>query len=288
MQRYDSFWEFRALGYVTLLDQYVTRAVKGKKMIGTLNPTQMKSLEALADSLFSQCSVEMKSVNVRRIAESVQWQRPLTFREKFDTVMEQTDHDITQIVDLDEDAFTYIKQLRDDISHGKDHGLSGESLTRVSSMIAKIELLLTYWAFMDFGLIKGDFLRGLSRTHNRIRLVADINQMQLDRANNEAKFFTMGEAQFQALRKVKNIEVYACFVLGANEELQFSDRYTNMYWNWMKGGMQRESKLYTTEEILQVPKDAIQYAGKGYIECGTDKLQLFSMNVLDPAKITDN
>ena len=31
MQRYDGFWEYRALGYVSLLDKYVSQRSKGQK-----------------------------------------------------------------------------------------------------------------------------------------------------------------------------------------------------------------------------------------------------------------
>jgi hypothetical protein len=92
------------------------------------------------------------------IANQVFASTTLYFKDKYRLAIEETDADITKIINLSESEFLLIKKVRDRVAHGDNHGLEQEQFPTVIRAQAKIALLLTYWAFLDFGFTTQEFI----------------------------------------------------------------------------------------------------------------------------------
>lgn len=68
MQRYEGFWEYKALGYISLLDSYVSHhAGRGKKSLTSPNPQKMRALESELD----QMSPKLEQTTIKSILDAI-------------------------------------------------------------------------------------------------------------------------------------------------------------------------------------------------------------------------
>jgi len=283
MQRYDSFWEYEALGYIALLDQYGKRVTKRKKERTALSEKKLAAVEKEVNRVALAVGGEQRKNLVNAIGAVLHGSRKLTFAERFKKTLDETDADIAQIVGLAGEPFEVIKKLRNAISHGDDPKHDGKDYTHITAIIAKIEILLTYWAFMDFGLTKADFLKCLTTTHSRLRRVSQLDEVHLDRVTGSAEFFTVSEDKFREIDETKNIRIDPCFVVDANGELHHSEHYRTIYRDWAKASNTNSSASFG--DIFGVPADAVRHSGKVYIESGAKRLQLYSVYLFDATKL---
>lgn len=285
MQRYEGFWEYKVLAYVSLLDQYVTQRAKGVKRLPAtgLNPKKQSAFK-IAIAQLSHPLVEDQRDELIDIVGRLFGERKMSFLTKYQQALANTDHDIVRIINLSDDDFALIKDVRDAIAHGDDPGLQQSDFGKASVIVSRIALLLTYWAFLDFGLTTADFLECLTTTHSRLRLDSQPDAIHLARVTKTAEFFNVSGAKFQALSKLKGIEVYACFVRDAKGEIEFSEPYTKMYRDWQKN-VSRKAGTYSFEEIFGVENNVIKVVGMAYIESGADQLALHNMFVFDGSRI---
>ncbi|RKF36724.1 HEPN domain-containing protein [Paraburkholderia fungorum] len=162
MQQYEGFWEYEALGYVTLLDKYVSIRSKGATKPAPVPPAATKLAEFRLLAGKSMPSVdEVQLDKLVELASRAFASTPFAFAEKYELAIKETDSDVVKIIALSATDFHQIKKIRDAIAHGDDPGLKEGDYTKVSDIVAKIKLLLTYWALLDFGLTTTDFLQYL-------------------------------------------------------------------------------------------------------------------------------
>jgi hypothetical protein len=286
MQRYEGFWEYKALGYVSLLDKYVTQRAKGVKGLLATGPSPEKlsefkdAIAQLLPPLVDAQRDELIDV-VGRVFAS---ERGMTFSQKYKLALANTDDDIVRIINLSDDDFKLIKRVRDKIAHGNDPGLQESDFGNASVIVSRIALLMTYRAFLDLGLTTADFLQCLTTTHSRLRFESQPDAIHLARVTKTAKFFNVSRAKFQALSKLKGLKVFACFVQDGKGEIEFSEPYTKMYRDWQKNSS-RKAGVYSFEEIFGVENDVIEVVGQAYIESGTDQLELHHMFVFDGSRL---
>ena len=286
MKRYNSFWEYRALGYVGLLDQYVTQATKGKKKLTTLSDKKLAAVEAAVARVVPSVIGEQRKNLVSAIGAALQGTIELSFAEQFEETLNATDADIAKIIGLAGEPFQIIKRLKDAVSHGDDPKLVGKDYTRITAIITKIEILLTYWAFVEFGLTKADFLKCLTTTRNRLRFASQLDEVHLDRTTGRAEFFSVSDDKFREIAETKNIQIDPCFVVDENGELHHSEHYRTIYRNWVKGGASSNKGGVTSHgDLFGVPADAVRHSGKVYIESGSKQLQLYSVYLFDATKL---
>lgn len=285
MQRYEGFWEYKALGYVSLLDKYVTQRVKGVKGLPATGPNPEKLLDLKnAIAQLSHPLVDGQRDELIDIVGRIFGKRERTFSQKYQLALADTDKDIVRIINLSDDDFKFIRRVRDAIAHGDDPGLQESDFGKVSVIVGRIALLLTYWAFLDFGLTTADFLECLSITHSRLRFDSQLDAIHLARVTKTAEFFNVSKTKFQALSKLKGLKVFACFVQDGKDEIEFSESYTKMYRDWQKNPS-RKSGTYSYEEIFGVENDVIKIVGMAYIESGADQLELHHMLVFDGSRL---
>lgn len=282
MQRYDGFWEYKALGYVSLLDRYVTIRTEGLDQADTTPPSKdklatfrqgvVRSMPSASDALIDELT---------QMAGQVFSYKPrFDFGQKYRLAMGQTNADISRIIAFSNGDFQFVKRLRDRIAHGDDHGLQESDYPKAISIVGKIELLLTYWAFLDFGLTTEDFIKCLRTSHSPIRHAALLDRVHLDRVTGSAEVFSVTKETLDALRQTKGIQVFACFLRDGEGKLHFSEKHTTMYKDWNRNPS-RPSGIQHPMDIFGVDDDAARCIGHAYFECGDERLELYQLWIID-------
>ena len=282
MQRYEGFWEYKTLGYVSLLDKYVSQTSLGhlrptipaKKKLSQLSRAIKKTKNALSDDQHDEV--------MALVAKYFSGERKLYFSEQFDYAIGKSDPDIIKVINISKKDFMYIKEVRDAIAHGDAIDFLGNDLTRVSSIIDKIALLLTYFAFVDFGLSADDFKKCLRGNLNRLSLNPGLNKMHLARITNTAAFYDVSKKQFDKISKLKNSKISLCFTRGPRGSIKYSEKYTEMSEQWFRGH-HKKSGQSTFEDLFGVSKGQVISSGATYIEHGEEYLALHQAYVISSA-----
>ncbi|AOK19899.1 hypothetical protein WT26_29150 [Burkholderia cepacia] len=283
MQRYEGFWEYKALGYVSLLDSYLNIRFDGEKRPEPQLPAQRK-VNRFRQSLINQlpAMTDEQRDKIIEIASRSFASDEFSLGDKYRLAVAATDPDVTRIINLSSPDFTFIKKIRDRVAHGDDHGLKQEQYPIVIRTESKIALLLTYWAFLDFGLTAQDFIDCLQNTHSRLRLAAMPDSIHLARVTGSAEFFPVTMEKLQLLRGIKGLRLHGCCLEDKNGELTFSDELTERYANWMHD-LTKTSGIQDPEKIFGVDKDRARFVSQGYFECGDERLAVHHIWIIKSA-----
>ncbi|HDR9128362.1 TPA: hypothetical protein QDB31_005457 [Burkholderia vietnamiensis] len=282
MQRYDSFWEYKALGYVSLLDGYVTERARGRQQPPATLPEKRARNFVEALKRVREPLTESQQEQLLTIANDVfSNKREFSFSENLDFMLESVDANVRKIINLSNADFSQIKFIRNKVAHGADLELASRDFTRIHIVIAKIRLLLTYWAFLDFGLTGADFIQCFTQNHSPLHMEADVDRIHLDRVTNAATFFTVSRAQFERLSQIRGIRANACFVMDVDGSIEYSPEHTEAYAKWIFGPDRKGGRI-PVEEIFEVEVSRIESKGHVYIECGDDRLELSCVHIIKP------
>ncbi|APA88971.2 hypothetical protein BJG93_27265 [Paraburkholderia sprentiae WSM5005] len=283
MQRYDGFWEYKVLGYISLLDSYVSHhAGRGG---GSLTPPSQEKMSRIRDEL-GRLSSRLDQVASDKIldviSQTFSFSREPRFPEKYQAAIAATDGDIVKIVNIRERDFRLIKRVRDKVAHGEDIGLEDGDLDQIGTLVSRIELLLTYWAYLDFGLSKAEFLEGLSNPRCRLRRYAQIDEKHLARVARTAEFFEVPSATFRALSSRKGLGAFACFLEGPGRQIAFADHFWQKQKDWHNA---RHTGMFTAEQIFGVKATAVRHVPHLFIECGDDSLEFHGVHIFDSSRL---
>jgi len=282
MQRYDDFWEYKALGYVTLLDSYVTHHA-GQQEGGTVPPSSRK-MNTLAAEL-KKCLPVLSGAATTSILDTVSrifsFRKGQSFSHNYQSTIKSADPDVVKIIAISDQDFKLIKKLRDNVAHGNETGLDDDEFQKIDVIVSRIELLLTYWAFMDFGLSKMDFLKGLNNPFTRLRTHTQIDAKHLARVTGTAEFFQVSPQTFSALSQ-KGAVAFACFLEGPNREIVFSDHFMQIHRDWQNA---RRAGMFTADQIFGVSLDVVRSVNHIYIECGEETLEFHGTYVFNEAML---
>jgi hypothetical protein len=285
MQRYEGFWEYKALGYVSLLDSYLNIRFEGAKRSAPVPPSQRrlaKFKRTLAEEL--PVLTQAQREDITNIAGRSFASDDATFGDRYRLATTATDPDIVKIIDLSEKDFELIKKMRNKIAHGDDHGLQDGEFTTVIQTEGKIALLLTYWAFLDFGLTTQDFIKCLNTTRSRLRFSALLDELHLSRVTGSAEFFPVTMEKLRFLQGIKGIRLFGCCIQEASGELNYSEELTKVYEDW-RNDQSKFSGVLTPERIFGVDKDGARVVGQGYFECGDERLDVLHMWVIKRSEL---
>jgi hypothetical protein len=280
MQRYEGFWEYKALGYVSLLDSYLNIRFDGASPSKSLPPSSRKIgkfRQDLARELPTMPSDEQDKIV--EIANKAFGSIKLNFESKYRLAIEETDVDITKIINLSENEFSLIKRVRNSVAHGDNHGLEQEQLSVVLRAESKIVLLLTYWAFLDFGLTTQEFITCLKQTHNKLKFAAVIDEVHMDRVTGSAEFFSVTREEFQLLQRATGLRLHGCCIEDDRGNITFSEEYTKMYRDWIYD-QTKMPNIHDPERIFGVSKNRTRLVNQGYFECEEDHFQVRHMWII--------
>lgn len=271
MQRYEGFWEYRALGYVSLLDKYVTqRYEETKPPSGRLSQEVKNKLKEAICLHSPQLEKELVGALLNDFVKAFEIK---SFAKKYQHAIAESNQDMMKIINISKDDFRQIKKVRDKIAHGDGIDLSEVSFEQTQIIVNKIILLMTYWAFMDFGLENEDFLRCLDTTHHDLLHRAKPDTMHIARMLRPDVFFALSNIDFEKLTNNKRLRFNACFVLRKPGEVEFSEEYTGKYQAW-QNALDRTSGFTNHSDIFGVATEQIKYLNSMYVLCGENCLGL--------------
>lgn len=277
MQRYEGFWEYKALGYVSLLDSYLNIRFDSASPSESLPPSS-KKIRKFRQDLTKELPAILSDERdkIVEIANKAFASTKFNFESKYRLAIKETDADITKIINLSEDEFSLIKKVRNSVAHGDDHGLEQEQFPVVIRAESKIALLLTYWAFLDFGLTTEEFITCLEKTHSKLKLAAMIDEVHMDRVTQSAEFFSVTIEEFQLLQRAKGLRIHGCCIEDDLGNITFSEEYTKIYRDWIHDPT-KTSNIHDPERIFGISKNRARLVNQGYFECEEDHFQVYYM-----------
>jgi hypothetical protein len=274
MQKHEGFWEHRVLGYVTLLDSYVSQRF-GNTSTPRL-PSQKKLVRLKAALAGVQPSLDAKQQAAVIDAASKIFSTSGTFASKFQALLDSLDRDVVKIISLTQDDFNLVKELRDEVAHGQQPTFAGPDLTPVFEITNRIILLLTHLFFLDVGLGRDVFLRCLSRPHTELRMISKLDEVHLDRTLHLEKFFQVSSQELTAIQQRPRKLHHYCFERDPAGVVTYSERRSSELFNAMLAG--RGGQLH---DLLGLPKDAVRYLSTAYFEDGAQTEPVHSTVIVD-------
>ncbi|MCX5545233.1 hypothetical protein M3A49_38310 [Paraburkholderia sp. CNPSo 3076] len=274
MKRYKDFWEYKVLGYVTLWEAYISSRTLslGKKHI----PSPKREIRIFHERI-DQSNLNLthdQAHGVKNIADTVFQTRAYTLLEKTEIVVSQADADVIKIIDLSAEALAKLKKLRDEIAHGDIITIPPDEHPLLSIRVEKLTLLLTYFAFTEFGLKKSDFLACLQGTWNRMVRGASLNEAHLDKVMGTAEFIALSSENLLALRPLANGQVLRCFHRDKNGEVTFSQDDTKTYLAKLHSNAMGNNPNYS--EVFNNNEKKIRLIPNLYFEDGRENHLHFS------------
>lgn len=271
MQRYEGFWEYRALGYVSLLDKYVTqRHEETNPPSGCLSKEVKNKLKEAICLHSPQLEKELGGALLNDLVNAFEIK---SFAKKYQHAIDESNQDMMKIINISEEDFRQIKKVRDKIAHGDAIDLSEVSFERTQIIVNKIILLMTYWAFMDFGLENKDFLRCLDTTYHDLLHRAKPDTVHIARMLRPDVFFALSNIDFEKLSNNKRLRINACFVQRNSGEIEFSEEYAGKYQAWQRAPDRTNGQI-DHSDIFGVTNERIKYLKSMYVSCGENCLEL--------------
>ncbi|MGA7436763.1 MAG: hypothetical protein WBW32_01400 [Luteibacter sp.] len=279
MLRYDSFWEYKVLGYVSLLDGVVKKKAESqKKEMVAPAERHLVMLEEKMRKMSAPLSGEQRDQVVGMVRD-VFTRAKKSFAECFNYAISTSDNNVMSVINLSSEDLTLIKDFRNDIAHGDEMHTPPTRHGRVSRVENKVVLLLTYWALTELGLTAGDFLWALARSHNPAVLGADIDEVRMERVLGTAAFYKVPKQRFDEISAMSS-KSQLCFARDGLGEISYSQVYTLMFDEWVKksgGG------IIDPKEVFGIEPTRVKCFSKAYMECGDERLALFHVYVLEDA-----
>ena len=257
MQHFEGFWEYRILGYVTLLDSYVSTEVKKGPSV---RPATRKLTRLEADLSRMKSALTPSQMTEVLDAVAALFSSTKTFESKFEELMAFLDRGVAQVINFHPQDFERIKELRDEVAHGLEISYRSSDLTQMLTIMHRLVLLLTYLFFLELGL-GGIFLRSLDRTRNEIRLLAGVEQRHLDRVLRPGRFLTVLPDQLEVITARPRRLISTCLVVDEKGVLSYSQEYSQR----LQDAMSTNAGRYPYQQ-LGLPAEAVRYLSEAYFE----------------------
>jgi hypothetical protein len=273
MKRYNDFWEYKVAAYVFILDAYVD--VKTKSLPKKVNKSATHKIDTLKARLqkLQVPLTQQQSDELVALATDVFGTKDHTFREKYQHVVSTVDKNVVKIINLTDANFIDLKGFRDDVAHGNPLNVDRIRSLRMPQLTDKLSLLLTYFAFLDFGLTSQDFIACLSQTWNRIVLNSEISRAHLDRVNKTGEFITVSAEALELFKRKTKGKAFCCFDITPGAEPTFSEHHTDLYYKQLfvkkPAGASQDPN-----DFFQISDKKVRTVGNLYFEHGDDHLQL--------------
>jgi hypothetical protein len=275
MQRYGGFWEYRALGYVSILDKFVSDFSKKIKKLVPPSKDSVRKFRNALNAMPHALTDDQAKLVIESAEKAFSSREQLDFAEEYDYAVENSDDDVIRIINISKDDFMHIKKVRDQVAHGDAVTAITGDLTRESGIIDRITLLLTYWAFRDFGLTRDDFLKCFTENHNRLSLNPSLDRVHLDKVTAKAVFYTVPKTEFERISKITKNKMAFFFTLEEEDQVSYSQKYTDLHEEAVRSHPGKGGPV-TIEEMLGLSKDQFDYWPKAYFECCDERLSLHS------------
>ena len=260
MQNFEGFWEYRILGYVALLDGYVSMAVKKGFPVGPATK-KLKGLESALKSIKPTLTPLQRNDVVAAVVTV--FSSTDSFESKFDKLVAALDKDVIRIINFKDHDFKTIKKLRNEVAHALEISYKSFDLTSMLSIMHRLVLLLTYLFFLDVGVGPDIFLRSLDRTRSELRLRADIDKVHLARKLRPETFFVVSPGALNVIKARPRRLFCPCFVVDEQGGISYSLDYSQRLQNAMTAQTGGHA-----HERLGLPSQAVRYVSEAHFEDG--------------------
>ncbi|WP_394788077.1 HEPN domain-containing protein [Rhodoferax sp.] len=274
MQNHKGFWEYHVLGYVTLLDGYVSQRFSGESSPKIPPKKKLRLLEAALAKVQPQLD-SIQHAAVMSAASEI-FSASGSFASKFKALLNSLDPDVVKIINLTQDDFDLIKELRDEVAHGQQLTFKAPDLTPIFQITNRIILLFTYLFFLDVALEGNIFLRCLSRSHTELRMTSKLDEVHLDRTLYPERFFPVSSQELLAIHQRSRRLHCACFERDIAGVVTYSEGRS----------LELAGKSGPFHELLGLPKDAVSYLSLAYFEDGAQTASIDSVLIVDLARVS--
>lgn len=279
MQKHDGFWEHGVLGYMTILDSYVTQRfpkASAPKVVPTAKLRQLeKQLARIRPPLDST-----QQTAVIAAASQIFSSSPVTFASRFEALFKSLDPDVRKILRLTQVDFEVMKKLRDAVAHGDELPITGTDVTHIFEIKNRIILLLTHLFFLDVGLGRDIFLECLSRPHTEMRMISDLDEVHLDRTLYPEKFISVSSQELSVIQKRQLRLHQHCFERDLAGVVSYSEKRSLQLFD-----ASNARKFGQIHELLDLPKVAVSYLAQAYFEDAVLTEPVHSAIIVDLAHV---
>ncbi len=282
MWRYEGYWEYKLVGFVSLLDRYVDLRTKADPVIKSPAGARLKKFKRdLYKMLGSQNGNQFNAIS--DLATDVFGDGAPSFADRFKKAMSDTDTEIAAVIGLEHKDFEFIKDVRHAVSHGSPPKVADRDFPRIEIIIGKVSLLLTYWAQFDLGISKEQFLSG-TRTQNRIYMRAMVDTVALARATRSAPFYKVSAEEFERLSRRKELRFDACFIEGPLGTVKLSEEYTSRWRAWNRSP-QRTGSFTEWPISVGLEQGSAKFETTVFLESGSETLEFGWAYIIDKSKL---
>jgi len=283
MWRYEGYWEYKLVGFVSLLDRYVDLRTKAYPIIKASPGARLKKFKKdLYKFLGSQNSNQFNAIS--ELATDTFGDSAPSFGDRFKNAMSDSDKEIVAIIGIEHKDFELIKNVRDAVAHGSPPEVTDRDFPGIEIIIGKISLLLTYWAQLDLGISKEQFLGGM-KTHNFVYMRAMVDRVALARATRSAPFYKVSPDEFERLTGRKELRFDACFIEGPDREISLSKEYTKSWKTWSRNPKRTGSADVWLASVGLKP-GAAKFPMTVYLESGSKTREFSCVCIIDKSKLT--
>ncbi len=206
----SKYWEYELLACVSLTDRYA--AVFSSKNDEKIPDGKYRKLRrhlkaATKDFAKDIGDGELNPVVINSIIkqiETIKNTRFHSFQSCFEHTYNSMSDDFRIIIDLSDDDFKHLKNLRNKIAHGDEPETKQDGfLTHEVTLQNKLLVILYCWALRDFGMAESDCIKFLSNWLHPMIRAADLNKTELDKATGQYNFLPLNKKDFNDAAKLK-------------------------------------------------------------------------------------
>lgn len=202
---FKGLWEYEFLGYVSVLDAFSNRFVKGKtkklkeQKFSLLMNDLIKTANGWKENL-EETDFDVIDNLAESIKDNIKNTNLPSFKKKFNVVLNSLPPKLQEILGFSEEEFEVLKKLRNQIAHGSPPKLKKEhDITFEYKIRDKLLILLSFFIYSDLGFRPREFMKCISRSHHKWIRNADINELALREISGSAKIVRLGKADFDTV-----------------------------------------------------------------------------------------
>ncbi|GEM_PF-5664821 len=215
MHSYNGFWEYKILGFASILDAYSLQLVSNTTKT-KIPHSKMKEIKNDLISLLNKKTVllELNDSTHKKILDSLSnhitnFQNTITpnFKERYQYALKTIDNAFLEVINFTEKDFITIKKIRDAAAHGKpvefmSNKENDNSPSKINILLNKLAILLTCLAFKKLGITEKHFAKMISPSHNHIKMNALLDEMKLDIYTGEGKVINVDNDTFSKMSNI--------------------------------------------------------------------------------------
>ncbi|EIY5375594.1 hypothetical protein ML096_004294 [Klebsiella variicola] len=258
---YQGYWEFKVLGYASILDVYSQKLVDERKEI----KIPKKKMRLLKMELISSLTekAQLLGINEPEYHQIINsfcshingFRNTLTptFKERYLHALKIIDPHFISVINFTEKDFSIIKEIRDSAAHGKPVKINnGEhkgnfNINETLTLVNKLVILLSCLAFKKLGIDEKRFAKMIVHSHNKIKINADLNELKLDVYSENAKVINVDAETFLRSKKLFTFD-FSILEDKSLDNYKFND---SLLLNLMREFKTKRNGMFSGEDFCQ-------------------------------------